>query len=156
MLDAVKLTSSSRYAAALFVICTVARSMADASPDEGFQRAPGGEGFSWNNTVNLKAKGKGAASTNDSAEIRLTDVTIDIDRYGKLVASFRTTVRGQSLLFTGQMLSTEGARWKADVISESALHGPMWISIDDRRQVQAITLEATDGRDRMRLNWSRR
>jgi hypothetical protein len=32
----------------------------------------------------------------------------------------------------------------------------MWISVDERNQVNSITLEATDGRDRMRLSWDRR
>ena len=36
------------------------------------------------------------------------------------------------------------------------LRGPMFISVDDRQNVNAITLEATDGRDRLRLNWDRR
>ena len=36
------------------------------------------------------------------------------------------------------------------------LRGPMWITVDDRKQVDVVTLEATDGRDRMRLSWDRR
>ena len=36
------------------------------------------------------------------------------------------------------------------------LRGSMWISVDDRRQVNSISMEATDGRDRMRLKWDRR
>ena len=36
------------------------------------------------------------------------------------------------------------------------LRGPMWVSVDDRRQVNRVSLEATDGRDRMRLNWDRK
>jgi len=36
------------------------------------------------------------------------------------------------------------------------LRGPMWISVDDKQQVNSVTLEATDGQDRMRLNWARR
>ena len=50
-----------------------------------------------------------------------------------------------------------GGRLKADVVTEDRrLHGPMYISVDDRRNVNSITLEATDGRDRLRVNWDRR
>lgn len=122
-----------------------------------FGQAPGGQGFSWNNTLSFHGDGRGTASTNDFGEIRLGEVTIEIDRGGKLLARFRTNGRGQPLSFTGQILSNEGGRWKADVMSEDRrLRGPMWISVDESRQVNTVTLEATDGRDRMRLNWDRR
>ena len=46
---------------------------------------------------------------------------------------------------------------KADVGTEDRrLRGPMWFSVDDRGNVHSVTIEATDGRDRMRLNWDRR
>jgi hypothetical protein len=119
-------------------------------------RAPEG-GFSWNNTLNFRGVGRGRATTNDSGEMRLGEVTIDIDRVGKLVAWFRSEDRGRPLSFTGQVLANEGGRWKVDVMSEDRrLRGPMWISVDERNQVNSISLEATDGRDRMRLSWDRR
>jgi hypothetical protein len=125
--------------------------------DDNFDRTQGAAGFSWNNTVSFRGKGQGTASMNNSGEMRLGEVTIEIDRGGKLLASFRTEGRGRPISFTGQILASEGGRWKADVMSEDhRLRGPMWISVDDRRQVNSITLEATDGRDRMRLNWDRR
>ena len=94
---------------------------------------------------------------NDAGELGLGDVSIEIDRGGKLVASFRTDDRRRPISFTGQILASEGGRWKADVTSDDRrLRGPMWISVDDRRQVNSISLEATDGRDRMRLKWDRR
>ena len=122
-------------------------------------RPPAAPGFSWNNTVSFKGNGRGAASMNGAGEMGLGEVTIDIDRGGKVVASFRTGDRGRGrpLSFTGQILANDGGRWKADVMSEDRrLRGPMWISVDDKRQVNSVTLEATDGRDRMRLNWDRR
>ncbi len=83
--------------------------------------------------------------------MRLGQVNIEIDRGGKLVAWFRTEGRGPALSFTGQVLANEGGRWKADVMSEDRrLRGPMWITVDERRQVSTVTLEATDGRDRLR------
>ena len=124
--------------------------------DDNFDRPPGAAGFSWNNTVSFRGKGQGTASMNNAGEMRLGEVSIEIDRGGKVLASFRTEGRGRPISFTGQILASEGGRWKADVMSEDRrLRGPMWISVDDRRQVNTVTLEATDGQDRMRLNWDR-
>ena len=125
--------------------------------DDNFDRPPAAPGFSWNNTLSFRGNGRGTAFMNDAGEMRLGEVVIEIDRGGKLLASFRTEGRARPVSFTGQILASEGGRWKADVMSEDRrLRGPMWISVDDRRQVNSITLEATDGRDRMRLNWDRR
>ena len=41
-------------------------------------RAPEG-GFSWNNVLNFRGVGRGRATTNDSGEMRLGEVTIDIE-----------------------------------------------------------------------------
>src|ERR1022692_2463897 len=115
--------------------------------------------LSWNNTLSFRGNGSGAASMNGAGEMGLGEVTIEIDRGGKLVASFRTGDRGRGrpISFTGQILASEGGRWKADVMSgDRRLRGPMWISVDDKRQVNSISLEATDGQDRLRLNWDRR
>ena len=125
------------------------------------ERPRGGPGFSWNNTISFRGNGRGIASWNTrgepQGELRLSDVTVEIDRGGKIVAYFRAD-RGRSLTFTGQLMGSEGpGRIKADVTSEDRrLHGPMYLSVDDRRQVNSITLEATDGRDRMQLSWDRR
>jgi hypothetical protein len=126
---------------------------------EDSDRPTAGSGFSWNNTLSFRGKGSGTASTNGAGEMGLGEVSIEIDRGGKLVAWFRTGERGRGrpLSFTGQILANEGGKWKADVMSgDRRLRGPMWISVDDRKQVDSVTLEATDGRDRMRLNWDRR
>ena len=54
-------------------------------------------------------------------------------------------------------MDRDRGRLKASVTSEDGrLRGPMYISVDERQNVNSITLEATDGRDRMRLNWDRR
>ena len=125
--------------------------------DDNFDRPAGGGGFSWNNNVSFRGKGSGAVSMNNAGEMRLGEVSIEIDRGGKLVALFRTANRGRPISFTGQILAIEGGRWKADVMSDDRrLRGTMWISADDRRQVNSVSMEATDGRDRMRLNWDRR
>jgi hypothetical protein len=116
----------------------------------------GGLGFSWNNVVSFQGRGRGSASLNDFGQQQLSDVNVDIDRGGKIVVSFRVE-RGRPIMYTGVLIADEGGRLKADVASEDRrLRGPMYISVDDRRNVNSITLEATDGRDRMRLNWDRR
>ncbi len=135
----------------------------DVRRDEGGRRdndrpgeRRGGEGFAWNNTLNYRGNGRGAALFNESGERRLLDVTVDIDRGGRISVTFRTA-RGGPLSFTGSVIGREGGRLKADVMSEDRrLRGPMFLSVDDRQNVNAVTLEATDGRDRLRVNWDRR
>jgi len=115
-----------------------------------------GDGFSWNNTITFRGFGRGESAFNDYGVQRLSNVTVDIDRGGKLVATFRTD-RGRPLSFTGVVIGREEGRLKADVTTEDRrLRGPMFLSVDDRQNVNSITLEATDGRDRLRLNWDRR
>ena len=123
-------------------------------PEE--RRGGGGPGFSWNNTIDFHGQGRGASAFNDLGEQRLLDVTVNVDRGGRILVSFRGE-RGRPLSFTGTVIASEGGRLKADVVSEDRrLHGPMYISVDGRQNVNSITLEATDGRDRLRVNWDRR
>jgi len=128
--------------------------------DDGDRRGPddrrGGPGFSWNNVVTFQGRGRGRAIFNDSGERRLSDANVDIDRGGKVVVSFRVD-RGRPLVFTGFLIADEGGRLKADMGTEDRrLRGPMYLSVDDRRNINSITLEATDGRDRMQVAWDRR
>jgi hypothetical protein len=128
-------------------------------PDEGFRRdndRPGPPGFAWNNTINYRGNGRGTAAMNDFGPTQLSDVTVDIDRGGRINVWFRGE-RGRDLVFSGIVVGREGNRLRADVASQDRrLRGPMFISVDDRQRVNSITLEATDGRDRMRLAWDRR
>jgi hypothetical protein len=124
-----------------------------APPEE---RRGGGPGFSWNNTIDFRGQGRGSSAMNNQGEQRLFDVTVNVDRGGRILVSFRGE-RGRPLSFTGTVMASEGGRLKADVMSEDRrLRGPMYISVDDRQNVNSITLEATDGRDRLRVNWDRR
>jgi hypothetical protein len=117
---------------------------------------PGPGGFAWNNVINFHGFGRGQSNVNDYGPVRLGEVNVDIDRGGKMVVSFRVD-RGRPLLFRGSVMNQEGGRIRADVASEDGrLRGPMFISVDARQNVISITLEATDGRDRMKLNWDRR
>jgi hypothetical protein len=124
---------------------------------DDFDRPPGGPGgFAWNNVINFRGEGRGVASWSGAGDLRLLNCNIDIDRGGKVLAVFRAE-RGRTLTFSGQIIAQEGGRWKADVTSDDRrMRGPMFFSVDDRRQVNTISIEAGDGRDRMRLNWDRR
>jgi hypothetical protein len=121
------------------------------------ERRGGGPGFSWNNTIDFHGQGHGFSTLNGLGEQRLFNVSVNVDRGGRILVTFRSE-RGQPpLSFTGTVIASEGGRLKADVVTEDQrLHGPMYISVDDRRNVHSITLEATDGRDRLRVNWDRK
>jgi hypothetical protein len=60
-------------------------------------------------------------------------------------------------VLNGTVNGREGLQYKADVATEDRrLRGPMYITINSRNEVDAIRLEATNGRDRLSLNWERR
>jgi len=127
-----------------------------ATKNYDFDRPPAGAGFSWNNTLSFKGKGRGEAVTNERENIPLTLVTLEIDHSGKLAIWFQME-RGRALSFSGQVLAHEGNRWKVDAMSEDRrLRGAMWITVDGKEQVQSVSLEATDGQERLRLGWNRR
>jgi hypothetical protein len=117
--------------------------------------APGG-GFAWNNVVNFHGQGRGSAVYNNNDLRRLLDVNVDIDRGGHIQVAFRTE-RGRPMTFSGRVVDREGGRLKADVASEDGrLRGMMFLAVDDRWNVASVNMEATDGRDRVRVNWDRR
>jgi hypothetical protein len=121
------------------------------------ERRGGGPGFSWNNTIDYHGQGHGSSALNNLGEQQLFDVSVNVDRGGRILVSFRRERDQPPLSFTGTVIASEGGRLKADVVTEDQrLHGPMYISVDDRQKVNSITLEATDGRDRLRVNWDRR
>jgi len=121
------------------------------------QERRGGAGFSWNNTIDFHGQGHGSSVLNDLGEQRLLGVSVSVDRGGRMVVTFRGEKGRPPLAFTGTLIASEGGRLKADVVSEDRrLHGPMYISVDDKRNVNSIRLEATDGRDRLRVNWDRK
>jgi hypothetical protein len=125
----------------------------DATPD-GRPRYNGG-GFSWNNAVAFRGNGNGEAWLNDFGPVRLGEVNIEIDRGGKILAWFRGG-RGRGMAFNGMVVSREGNRWKADVASEDHRYrGPLYFEVDERGNVQSLSVEAGDGRDRMQLSWRR-
>ena len=120
------------------------------------ENRPGGTGFVWNNAINFRGNGRGNASLGNGFDQRLGDVNVDIDRGGRVMVVFRAE-GGRELSFTGQLVNRDGGRLRADVMSQDRrMRGPMYISVGDRDNVNAITFEGGDGRDRMRLNWDRR
>jgi hypothetical protein len=127
-------------------------------PDDrgGFEeRRPGPPGFVWNNVVNFRGEGRGTA-TLDGFDRRLGNVNVDIDRGGHVLIVFRAQ-RGGDLTFSGQVINREGGRLRCEVSSSDRRYrGPMFLSIGDRDNVNSITFEGGDGRDRMRIAWDRR
>jgi hypothetical protein len=121
-------------------------------PDRGDRR----DGFMWNDIVQFRGEGRGTV-TFDGAPQRLFDVSVDIDRGRKLVASFRME-GGRTLQFSGFVVGREGGRLRAEVTSDDRFRarGIMFLSLDDRREVNSVTLDADNGRDRMRVTWDRR
>jgi hypothetical protein len=113
-------------------------------------------GFLWNDIVQFRGEGRGTV-TFDGAPQRLFDVNVDIDRGRKLVASFRME-GGRTLQFSGFVVGREGGRLRAEVTSDDRFRarGIMFLSLDDRREVNSVTIEADNGRDRMRVTWDRR
>lgn len=114
------------------------------------------DGFTANNVINFKGRGMGEVRINGSSPRRLQDATIDIDRSGKIVVSFRGD-GPRPVVFTGLVIAREPGRLKADMVTEDGrLHGPMYLSIDPAQNVTSIALDATDGQDHLHLAWDKR
>jgi hypothetical protein len=122
----------------------------------------GPEGFAWNNVVNFRGHGQGESRLNEGYIQHLADVSVDIDRGAKIVVSFltdrmRNGERPRQVVFTGTVIGREDSRLKADMLSDDRrLRGTMMLSVDDRQNVNSITMDATDGRDHLHLTWDRR
>jgi hypothetical protein len=135
------------------------RETAEPRRDDRDLRGP--EGFAWNNVLNYRGRGLGESRLNGRGE-PLADVSVDIDRGAKIVVSFLTergrgAVRGRQVVFSGTVIGREGGRLRADMVTEDRrLHGIMLLSVDERQNVNSITMEATDGQDRLHLTWDRR
>ena len=131
----------------------------ETGPVSELQREAAGrrdDGFTANNAINFRGRGTGEVRINGNGPRRLQDATIDIDRGGRIVVSFRSE-GPRPVVFTGAVIAREAGRLKADVVTEDGrLHGPMFLSMDDRQNITNITLDATDGQDRLHLAWDRR
>lgn len=120
-------------------------------------RGPGG-GFAWNNVIHFSAPGRGGSTLTGYGAQRLFDATVDIDRGGRIQVSFRTD-SGRPITFSGSVIGREGEVLKADVAADDRmlrLRGPMYLTLEGRENIYKISLDATNGRDSLRVNWDRR
>jgi hypothetical protein len=124
--------------------------------DDGDHRGGPG-GLTWNNAYHSGGPGRGLSRLTGVGEQRLSEANVDIDRGGKILVSFRTD-SGRPLTFSGSMMGPEGGTLKADVASDNraGLRGPMYLSQDAKGTIYRITLDATNGQDRLHLEWERR
>jgi hypothetical protein len=114
-------------------------------------------GLAWNNALHLSGRGHGTSKSTGNGEQRLANVTVDIDHGGKILVSFRTDA-GRPLSFTGSVIEFDQAMMKAEVTTEdqAGLRGSMYLSRNDHGDVYRISLDATNGQDRLHLDWARR
>jgi hypothetical protein len=124
-------------------------------------RPPVPDGFVWNNATTYHGHGFGESNL-DEQRHRLGDVRVDIDLGGKIVVSFTPArprgMRGapRLVLFNGSVMTREGSRIRADMVSEDRrLHGTMTVSVDSSQNVNSISMNATDGQSHLRLTWDR-
>jgi hypothetical protein len=113
-------------------------------------------GFFWDEVVAFRGEGRGTVNF-DRAQQRLFGVNVDIDRRGRIVVAFRME-GGRTLQFSGTVVGREGGRLQADVVSDDRFRarGTMFLSVDRSHDVNSVTLDADNGRDRMRVIWDRR
>ena len=123
--------------------------------DDDFSQSRGG--LAWNNTIHYSGRGRGSSVLSGYGSQSLSDASVDIDRGGKILVTFRTD-SGRPLNLTGYVIASEGDTLRADVATDDAarLRGSMYLARDARGEVYRITLEATDGQSRLHLDWSRR
>lgn len=115
-------------------------------------RGPGA--FRWDDEIMFRGEGRGSMFFGGGGEQRLSDANVSIDRRGSINVTFRAE-GGRTVTFAGNITGRDGGRIRADV-EGMRTRGQMFLSVDDRRNINSITMEAGDGRDRMRLNWDRR
>ena len=124
-------------------------------PTGGVDNGPGG--LVWNNAIHFKGRGHGTSAVSGGAVQRLSDVTVDIDRGGRILVSFRAD-GGRRLTLSGSVIGSEGDSLKADVATEDSarLRGSLHLSRNSRGDVSHIALDATDGQTHLHLGWDSR
>jgi hypothetical protein len=130
----------------------------DGGPPDFGRRDDDRGRFAWNNVIHFSGSGRGSSNLTGIGSQRLFDANVDIDRGGRIQVSFRTD-SGRPITFAGNVIGRDGDALKADVAGDDRmlrLRGPMYISVDQRQNVYRISLDATNGRDNLRLNWDRR
>lgn len=114
-------------------------------------------GLAWNNTTHFAGPGRGSSTLSGYGTQPLFDVSVDIDRGNRIMVSFRTD-SGRRLSFSGSVIGVDGDTLRADVATDdqARLRGSMFLSRNPRGDVYRITLDATNGQDRLSVDWSRR
>jgi hypothetical protein len=116
-----------------------------------------GDGLVWNNVTHYAGSGAGSAIYNGEDPLRLSSVSLDIDRGNHATVSF-STGRNRAMVLAGTLISRDGGHLKIDATADDGrLHGPLSVSLDERSStVRSLEMEATDGHDRVRVHWDRR
>ena len=114
-------------------------------------------GLTWNNVLHFGGRGRGSSTTTGYGAQRLSDASVDIDRGGRILVSFRTD-SGRPLTFSGTVVDFDPGSIRADVATDDSvrLRGTMRLSRTDRGEVYQISLSATNGDQRLDLDWDRR
>jgi hypothetical protein len=127
-----------------------------AARDTGLAAGEQHGGFVRNNVTTYHGRGAGTAVYHDTDSRTLGDVNADVDLSGRIQVIFRIN-RGRPIEFDGMVVAREEGRIKADVTSEDGrLRGPMYLAVDAKQNVTNVTLDATDGRDRVQVTWDKR
>lgn len=126
-------------------------------PAPGPEDRRAGDGFVWNNVTHYGGRGAGSAVYNDEDPLRLSGVSLDIDRGGHATVSFQTG-RGRAMVLNGAVIGRDGEHIKIDAAADDGrLHGALSVTVDDGKEtVRSLEMEATDGHDRVRVHWDRR
>jgi hypothetical protein len=131
----------------------------DRPRDFDDRRPEGPRGFAWNNTLHTAMRGRGEAAMElrdrRGDVVPLDDVTVDVDRGGKVIVSFRSG-RNAPVTFEGRVIGWDNGQMRADVSTMERffrVSGPMNLSYDRTQNVVHIDMEAFDGQHRLRLKW---
>jgi len=116
----------------------------------------GGGGFAWNNAFHSEGRGHGTSTLGGYGSQRLFGAKVDIDRGGRISAAFRTD-SGRAFVLNGTVIGSDGDTLKADVVTDDRFHlpGSLYLSRDPRGDVYRMTLDASNGQDRLHLEWER-
>jgi hypothetical protein len=117
---------------------------------------PERRGFVWNDIMTFRGEGRGTVSWGGAPPLRLFGVNVDVDRQGRIQVVFRME-GGRTLAFSGMVVDEDRGRLRADVTTDDRfrMRGPMWLTVERHREVNNVTIEADNGRDRLRLTWDR-
>jgi hypothetical protein len=108
----------------------------------------------WNNRqLDFKGRGDGYYRSFRGSDEQLSDCTVTINRNGRVNVQL-STGRRDRITLTGRLISVDRDRLVAEM-SGGSMQGNMDIRVDNRNQVQEITMSGS-GRDRFDLRWNRR